>query len=89
MDVKYISFHGYIRNTPSDTEVHAEHQLSGQECLTRGEEYIDPSKTQQGRGTKEKNRSVSLVDLPLAGGGTEAAVPSPHRGSCLSQRRNI
>ena len=61
----------------------------GQECLTRGEEYIDPSKTQQGRGTKEKNRSVSLVDLPLAGGGTEAAVPSPHQGSCLSQRRNI
>ena len=27
MDVEYISLHGYIRNTPSDTEVHAEHQL--------------------------------------------------------------
>ena len=26
-DVEYISFHGYIRNTPSDTEVHADHQL--------------------------------------------------------------
>ena len=25
--VKYISLHSYIRNTPSDTEVHAEHQL--------------------------------------------------------------
>ena len=25
--VEYISLHGYIRNTPSDTEVHAEHQL--------------------------------------------------------------
>ena len=24
---EYISLHGYIRNTPSDTEVHAEHQL--------------------------------------------------------------
>ena len=23
-----ISLHGYIRNTPSDTEVHAEHQLT-------------------------------------------------------------
>ena len=22
-----VSLHGYIRNTPSDTEVHAEHQL--------------------------------------------------------------
>ena len=25
--VEYISLHGYIRNTPSDTEVHAKHQL--------------------------------------------------------------
>ena len=27
MDVGYTSLHGYIRNTLSDTEVHAEHQL--------------------------------------------------------------
>ena len=27
MDVAYLSLHGYIRNTASDTEVHAEHQL--------------------------------------------------------------
>ena len=26
-DVEYISLHGYVRNTPSDTEVHAEYQL--------------------------------------------------------------
>ena len=26
VDAEYISLHGYIRNTPSDTEVHAEHQ---------------------------------------------------------------
>ena len=25
--MEYISLHGYIRNTPSDTEVHAQHQL--------------------------------------------------------------
>ena len=25
--VEYISLHRYIRNTPSDTEVHAEHRL--------------------------------------------------------------
>ena len=25
--MEYISLHGYIKNTPSDTEVHAEHQL--------------------------------------------------------------
>ena len=28
VDVEYTSLHRYIRNTPSDTEVHAEHQLS-------------------------------------------------------------
>ena len=27
VDVEHISLHRYIRNTPSDTEVHAEHQL--------------------------------------------------------------
>ena len=27
VDVEHISLHGYIRNTPSDTEVHAEHQV--------------------------------------------------------------
>ena len=27
MDIEYISLHGYIRDMPSDTEVHAEHQL--------------------------------------------------------------
>ena len=29
------------------------------------------------------------LDLPSAGGGTEAGVQSPQRGNCLSQRRNI
>ena len=27
VDVEYLSLHGYIRNTPSDTEGHVEHQL--------------------------------------------------------------
>ena len=27
VDVEYLSLHGYIRNTPSDTEVNAEHLL--------------------------------------------------------------
>ena len=27
VDMEYISLHGYIRNTPSDTEMHAEHQM--------------------------------------------------------------
>ena len=27
VDMEYISLHGYIRNIPSDTEIHAVHQL--------------------------------------------------------------
>ena len=27
VDMEYVSLHRYIRNTPSGTEVHAEHQL--------------------------------------------------------------
>ena len=47
VDVEYIFVYGYIRNIPSDTEVHAEHQRrSRQEYLTRGEEYMEPHKTQ-------------------------------------------
>ena len=45
--MEYISLHRYIRNTPSDTEVHAEHQLRAEEeYLTSGKEYIEPRKTQ-------------------------------------------
>ena len=29
------------------------------------------------------------LDLPSAGGATEAGVRSPHQGNCLSQRRNF
>ena len=41
---------------------------------------------------KELGREIGVLvelDLPLLGGGTEAGVPSPHRGNCMSQKRNI
>ena len=41
----YISLPRYITNTPSDTEVHAEHQLRVEEYLTSREVYIEPRKT--------------------------------------------
>ena len=44
VDVEYISLHGYIRNTPSDPEVHVEHHESRQEYLTSRREYIEPRK---------------------------------------------
>ena len=40
VEVEYISLHRYIRNTPSDTEVHAERQLRVDG--TTGKEYILP-----------------------------------------------
>ena len=41
VNVEYISLHGYIRNTLSDTEVHAEHQLRvDRSYLTSRKEYI-------------------------------------------------
>ena len=32
VDVEYISFHGYIRNTLLDTGMHAEHQQRADRC---------------------------------------------------------
>ena len=42
--MEYISLHGYISNTCSDTEVHAEYQLGFQEYPSRGKEYIEQYK---------------------------------------------
>ena len=40
MDVEYISLHGYIRNTVSDTKVHAEHQLRADRSTCPAEKNI-------------------------------------------------
>ena len=45
-----ISLHGYIRTTPSDTEVHAER---GQEYLTSGKEYTALRKTWPATAAKQ------------------------------------
>ena len=68
MDVEYISLHGYIRNTPSDTEVHAEHQLRVANNVYNHRKL--------GK-TKEQGRKTGVLvglDLPSVGGGTEAGV---------------
>ena len=36
-----------------------------------------------------ETRVLIELDLPFTGGRTEAGVPSPHGGNCLSQRGNI
>ena len=64
MDEKYISLHGYIRNTPLDTEVHGR-----QEYLTSGKEYIEPCKLinsspHPGISLQSLNSSSQLLCLP-------------------------
>ena len=65
--MEYISLHGYIRNTSSDTNVYRTPAERGQEYLTSGKEYIDPCKTWYNEATRAKNRSVSSTGLALSG----------------------
>ena len=61
---------------------------SGQEYLTRGKEH----RTSQNSVMKELGGKTGVLvglDLPSVDGGAEAGIQSPHRGNCLSQRRNI
>ena len=68
MNVEYISPHGYIRNTPSDTQntcrIPAE---SRQEYLTSGKEYIDPHKL--GRTKELEGKTGVLVGLDVCSAG--------------------
>ena len=55
VDMENISLHRYIRNPPSDTDVHPKHPAEGgQEELTSGKEYIEPRKTRQDKGSGGK-----------------------------------
>ena len=89
MDVENNFLHRYNRNTSSDTEVHAEHQLKVDRS-TRIEEKTIYNHAKLGR-MKELGGKIGVLglNLPLAGGGTEAGVRSLHWGNCLSQRRSI
>ena len=88
--MKYISLHRYIRNTPSDTEMHVEHQLRADRSTSPAEKniwnHVKLSRTKELEG---KTWVLLGLDMPSVGGGTEAGVRSPHQGNCLSQKRNI
>ena len=75
VDVEYISLHGYIRNTPLDTEVHAEHQLKAERGTWPMENNAE-SHTKLGRTKELKGKTGVLLgpDLPWADGETEAGV---------------
>ena len=73
--MEYISLHRYIRNTPSDIEVHAEHELEltgtpdQQKRLYRTTQKLSRMKEVGG-----KTGVLTGLDLPLVGGETEAGV---------------
>ena len=66
MDVEYISLHGYIRNTPSDTEVHAEHQLRANRSTWLVEKNIQYH-AKLGRMKELGGKTRVLVGLDLIG----------------------
>ena len=81
VEVEHISLHW----------IHQEHTFrhrsarrppaeSRQEYLTSGKEYIEPWKTRQDEGAGGETGVLIGLDLPLAGGGTEAGVQSPTLG---------
>ena len=73
---KYTFRHRNACRTPAE---------SGQEYLTSGKH----AKLSRMKELGGKTGVLVGLDLPSAGGGTEAGVRSPHQGNCLSQRRNI
>ena len=77
MDVEYISLLGYIRNTPSDMEVHTEHQLRADRRTGSAEKNIW-NHTKLCRTKELEGKTGVLVGLDLGGWGTEAGVQSPH-----------
>ena len=73
--MEYISLHGYIRNTPSDIEVHAEHQLRADRITRPVEKNIqNHAKLSRMKELGGKTGVLGGLDLPSAGGGTEAGV---------------
>ena len=73
--MEYISLRRYIRNTPSDTEVHAEHQLRADRstwpAVKNIENHAKPGKTKK---AGRKTGVLVGLDLPSAGGETEAEI---------------
>ena len=73
--MEYTSLHRYIRNTSSDTEVHAEHQLRADRITRPVEKNIqNHAKLSRMKELGGKTGVLGGLDLPSAGGGTEARV---------------
>ena len=75
--MEYISLHGYIRNVPSDTEVHAEHQLRTDRSTWPEEKKIY-NHAKLGRAKKQEAKTGMLVGLDL---------PSVWRGGRMEMKQ--
>ena len=73
--MEYISLRRYIRNTPSDTEVHTEHQLRADRRTGSAEKNIwNHTKLDSMKEVAGKRGELVGLDLPLADRGTDAEV---------------
>ena len=81
-----------------DTRIHLQIQKcsacrtpaeGGQGHLTSRKDVENHAKPHRMKELGGKTGVLLGMDLPSVGGRTEARVQSPHRSSCLSQRRNI
>lgn len=78
---RYITLHGYIKNTHTDTKVNAEHQLESiKEDLTGGKEYIRHTKLCNRKEQWRKTRVLVGLYLPLMGGELKQGVLIPTVG---------
>ena len=68
--MEYVSLHRYIRNTPSDTEVHGEHQLRAERSTQPAEKNIsNHTKLDRRKALGGKTGVFVRLDLPSVGGG--------------------
>ena len=88
--MEYISLHGYIRNTPLDTEVHAEHQLRADRSTCPEEKNIwNNAKLGRMKELGGKTGVLAGLNLPSACGGTEAGVQFPQGQLSESEEKHL
>ena len=81
--MEYISLHGYMRNTPSDTDVQAEHQLRADKSTWPVEKTIqNHTKLRRTKILGGETEVLVGLDLPLAGGELRQG-SDPHSGAIV------
>ena len=88
--MEYISLKGYIRNTPSDTKVHAEHQPRENRSTRLGEKNIqNHEKLGRMKELGGKTGVLVVLDLPSLVGEMKQGSDRHSRAIVRSQRRDI